>query len=249
LKFRIIPTILTDGTTVVKGKNFNNWRTVGSAVAMARLFASRDVDELIFLDVTARHRKKTIDIDLITKFSNLLSSPFTVGGGIDSVSQAASCLRSGAEKVILGSAAYENPKLVGEIADKFGNQAVVVAVDLLSCNSNHFSIHSGSTTISENFLEYIQELERLGAGEIMLQCKALDGEMKGLCLEQLKSAVGVVKCPIVVSSGAASPSDYLNAYKIGAAGVAAGAIFQFTQLTPKEIRESLRSQGVPVRNS
>ena len=83
----------------------------------------------------------------------------------------------------------------------------------------------------------------------MLQCKALDGEMKGLCLEQLKSAVGVVKCPIVVSSGAASPSDYLNAYKIGAAGVAAGAIFQFTQLTPKEIRESLRSQGVPVRNS
>jgi cyclase len=249
VKFRVIPTILTDGTTVVKGKNFNNWRTVGSAVAMARLFASRDIDELIFLDVTARHRKKTIDIDLISKFSNLLSTPFTVGGGIDSVSQAALCLRSGAEKVILGSAAYENPKLVGEIADKFGNQAVVVAVDLLSCNSNHFSIHSGSTTISENFLEYIQELERLGAGEIMLQCKELDGEMKGLCLEQLKSAVGVVKCPIVVSSGAASPSDYLNAYKIGAAGVAAGAIFQFTQLTPKEIRESLRSQGVPVRNS
>ena len=110
MKFRIIPTILTDGTTVVKGKNFNNWRTVGSAVSMARLFASRDIDELIFLDVTARHRKKTIDIDLITKFSNLLSTPFTVGGGIDSVSQAASCLRSGAEKVILGSAAYENPK-------------------------------------------------------------------------------------------------------------------------------------------
>jgi cyclase len=249
MKFRVIPTILTDGTTVVKGKNFNNWRTVGTAEAMARLFASRDIDELIFLDVTARKRNKTIDTDLITKFSELLSIPFAVGGGIDTISQAATCLRAGAEKVILGSAAYENPELVSEIAGKYGNQAVVVTVELINCDSNEFLIHSGSTIIRRNFIEYIQELESLGAGEIMLQCKALDGEMKGLCLKHLSSAVEVVKCPIVLSSGAASPSDFVDAYKMGASGVAAGAVFQFTQFTPKEIRETMRSQGVPVRNS
>lgn len=248
MKFRIIPTILTDGTTVVKGTNFDNWRTVGSAEAMARLFASRDVDELIFLDVTARQRNQTIQLDLIEKFSNLLAIPFGVGGGIDTVEQASKCLRAGAEKIILGTSAYENPNLVREISSKFGSQAVVVTVDLLNCESSHFTTHSGTKEIYEDFLEYIQKLEENGAGEIILQCKALDGELKGNCLQSLEKVISVVSCPVILSSGAASTSDFLKAYESGAAGVAAGAIFQFSQTTPTDLRNELSSLKVPVRS-
>jgi cyclase len=248
MKFRIIPTILTDGTTVVKGTNFDNWRTVGSAEATARLFAARDVDELVFLDVTARKRKSTIDVTLIEKFSNLLSIPFAVGGGIDSLSHATRCLRAGAEKVILGSAAYLNPKLIQEVSETFGNQAVAVTVDLKRCDSDEFLIYSGEQIVENSFLNYIEELEKRGAGEIILQCKKCEGKLEGLCLSKLSKAVSSVKCPVIVSSGANSSSDFVSAYKQGAAGVAAGAIFQFTQSTPKELRDEIRSAGVPVRN-
>lgn len=248
MKFRIIPTILTDGITVVKGTNFNNWRTVGSAEATARLFAARDVDELIFLDVTARQRNTTIQVDLIEKFSNLLSIPFAVGGGVDTLEQASMCFRAGAEKVILGSAAYRNPALIKEIADVFGSQAIVVTVDMATCASSNFLVESGKKIIEEDFIQYIKELEMNGAGEIILQCKESEGHMKGLCLDHLSQAVTEVKCPILVSGGAQSASDFISAFKLGAAGVAAGAIFQFTEHTPNEIRKEIKSSGVPVRN-
>ena len=109
MKIRIIPTILTDGLTVVKGEKFKNWRTVGSAEATARLYASRDVDELLLLDVTARSRNTVIDKNLLLHFSNVLEVPFAVGGGISTVEDAKLCFRYGAEKVVLGTAAISNP--------------------------------------------------------------------------------------------------------------------------------------------
>ena len=130
MKIRIIPTILTDGLTVVKGEKFDNWRTVGSAEATARLYASRDVDELLFLDVNARSRNSMIDKTLLTHFSNVLDVPFSVGGGINTLENAKFCFRFGAEKVVLGTAAIKNPKLITEIADVFGNQAVAVAAPI-----------------------------------------------------------------------------------------------------------------------
>jgi len=116
MKVRVIPSILTDGITVVKGEKFNNWRTVGSAEATARLYASRDVDELMFLDVTARSRNTLIDRDLLKHFTNVLNIPFSVGGGINSLEEAKSCFRNGAEKIVLGTAAILNPRFITEIA-------------------------------------------------------------------------------------------------------------------------------------
>lgn len=248
MKFRVIPTILTDGLTVVKGTQFNNWRTVGSAESAARLFAARDVDELIFLDVTARQRGTTISPKLIQKFSQLLTIPFSVGGGINSIEDARLCFRAGAEKVVLGTVAYRNPEIVSAIANEFGNQAVAVTVDLLKSNSTYFTIESGKVTVEENFLEYIENLESLGAGEIILQCVALDGEMEGLCLEKLSQATVRVGCPVIVSGGAGSISDFEMAFNAGATGVAAGSLFQFTELTPFEVSSGLKNLGVPVRN-
>jgi len=149
---------------------------------------------------------------------------------------------------VLGTSAYSNPKTIESIANKFGNQAVVVTVDLLNRTSNFFTTNSGEIEVKEDFLEYITKLERLGAGEIYLQCKEMDGLMMGMCFEQLKKVISATNCPVIISSGASQQSDFEQAFDLGASGVAVGALFQFTEITPATIRESLRLRGVPVRN-
>ena len=250
VKFRIIPVILTDGTTVVKGTNFNNWRTVGSAEATSRLFAARDVDELIFLDVGARAKGLSIDLDLVSAFSNQLNIPFAVGGGIDDFGSAAACLRNGAEKIVLGTSAYRNPNLVSQLSETFGAQAVVVTIDILHPESDEFAINSGRETVSsECALEFAMRIQDLGAGEIILQCISQDGLQEGYDLRSLEDFTSKLKIPVIASSGAGSVRDFERAYRMGASGAAAGAIFQFTQITPKVVREDLRSLGIPVRRS
>jgi cyclase len=162
MKIRVIPTILTDGQTVVKGENFNNWRTVGTAEAIARLYAKRDVDELLFLDVKARSRNSIVDKNLLLHFSNVLDIPFSVGGGINTLEHAKVCFRNGAEKVVLGTSAILNPSLISEIADIFGNQAVIVAVDFVEDKDNRIAINSGNKNKEVPIFEFITSLERLG---------------------------------------------------------------------------------------
>lgn len=250
MKFRIIPVILTDGTTVVKGTNFNNWRTVGSAEATSRLFAARDVDELVFLDVGARARGLSVDINLVKTFSNQLNIPFAVGGGIDDFATASACLRNGAEKIILGTSAYRNPNLVTELSGTFGTQAVIVTIDVVKAGSGEFAINSGKETISsESAIEFALRIEDHGAGEIILQCIGQDGQQGGYDLSSLQEFTSKLKIPVIASGGAGNTKDFENAYKVGASGGAAGAIFQFTQITPKVVREDLRSLGIPVRQS
>jgi cyclase len=250
MKFRVIPVILTDGTTVVKGTSFNNWRTVGSAEATSRLFAARDVDELVFLDVGARNKGKAIDMDLVKKFSNQLSIPFAVGGGIDDFDTATLCLRNGAEKIILGTSAFRKPELITKLSETFGAQAVVVTIDVLHLGSKEFAINSGREIItSESSLEFAHRAQDLGAGEIILQCISQDGSQLGYDLDNIRLFVNELTVPIIAGSGAGGTEDFENAFLLGAAGGAAGALFQFTQTTPKEIREDLRSRGVPVRRS
>ena len=154
MKIRVIPTILTDGLTVVKGQKFDNWRTVGSAEATARLYASRDVDELLFLDVTARSRNSLIDKNLLTHFSNVLDVPFTVGGGISTLEDAKMCFRHGAEKVVLGTSALLYPELITEIADIFGSQAVIVSVDFEQDASSQIVGNSGKIVSDLKKQEY-----------------------------------------------------------------------------------------------
>jgi cyclase len=249
MKVRVIPTILTDGLTVVKGENFNNWRTVGSAEATARLYASRDVDELMFLDVTARLRNTMIDIDLLNHFTNVLDVPFSVGGGINTIEEAKSCFRHGAEKIVLGTAAILNPKLVTEIADIFGSQAVIVSLDFEKDDGNKLRIKSGKLTSEINSLEFVERLENLGAGEILLQSVQRDGALQGMDFQRITQVCALTKLPVIASGGAASLEDCLQAVASGASAVAAGALFQFTQITPKQVRKYLSEQGIGTRIS
>jgi cyclase len=142
MKIRIIPTILTDGLTVVKGEKFDNWRTVGSAEAIAGLYGNRNVDELMFLDVNARLKNSFINPELLAKFSNTLDVPFSVGGGINSLDHARLLFKSGAEKIVLGTAALLHPELITQIAQVYGSQATVVSMDLGSSPGKVYS-HSG----------------------------------------------------------------------------------------------------------
>jgi len=248
MKIRIIPTILTDGLTVVKGEKFDNWRTVGSAEATARLYASRDVDELLFLDVNARSRDSMIDRSLLTHFSNVLDVPFSVGGGINTLEDAKFCFRFGAEKVVLGTSAIKNPQLITEIADVFGNQAVIVSMDFENDVSNRVLIESGTTETEVQSLEFIENLAALGAGEILLQSVQRDGTLTGMDLSRITQVSSMTTLPVIASGGAASLTDFHQAVLSGASAVAAGAIFQFTQITPTQVRSYLSQQQVSVRN-
>ena len=247
LKIRIIPTILTDGLTVVKGERFDNWRTVGSAEATAQLYASRDVDELLFLDVKARTRNSMIDRKLLTHFSNVLDIPFSVGGGINSLEDAKLCYRFGAEKVVLGTAAIQNPDLISKIAEVFGNQAVIVAVDFESDAGNRLRIESGTRETDIDSLKFIESLANLGAGEILLQSIERDGTLTGMNYDRIKQISQITDLPLIVSGGASSLEDFHRAVISGASAVAAGALFQFTQLTPKSVSHYLQGRDIDIR--
>jgi cyclase len=247
MKIRIIPTILTDGLTVVKGEEFDNWRTVGSAEAIARLYASRDVDELLFLDVKARNRNSIIDKKLLSHFSNVLDVPFSVGGGINSLEDAKLCYRFGAEKVVLGTAAIDNPQLISEIADVFGNQAVIVAIDFENDEDNRLRVQSGTRETDVDSLRYIESLADFGAGEILLQSIARDGTLRGMDYKRITQISNLTDLPLIASSGASSLEDFHRAVLSGATAVAASAVFQFTEVTPKLVRDYLNERMVEVR--
>ena len=248
MKVRVIPTILTDGLTVVKGQNFDNWRTVGSAEATARLYASRDVDELLFLDVNARSRNEIINLGLLEHFSNVLDIPFSVGGGINTLEHAMLCFRNGAEKVVLGTSAIKKPGLIREIADTFGSQAIIVSLDFMSDVENKIVTNSGKTVDDLEVYPFIERLEALGAGEILLQSVQRDGTQTGMDLRRISEVSKLTNLPVIASGGASSPNDFRLAVESGASAVAAGAIFQFTEVTPKKVGMFLQKSGIAVRD-
>lgn len=249
MKTRVIPVILTDGQTVVKGEKFNNWRTVGSAKAIARLFSLRDVDELVFLDVTARSRETCIDFDLISEFSEILEVPFSVGGGINNIQQFRNCIRAGAEKVVLGTSVIENPTLINEAASEFGSQSVVVSVEAGTTLTEKVSFYSGSRFSNLTTKEVIELAEASGAGELLIQSPSREGTMNGLNLDLIAQIQQFTHLPIVVSGGAGRLEDFLEAARLNVSGIAAGAIFQFTEITPTGVRNFLRKSGINVRNT
>lgn len=247
MKIRIIPTVLTDGTTVVKGTNFNNWRTIGSALATAKLFGQREVDELLFLDVNARSRGSIISKELLSDFSQNLNIPFTVGGGISSLKDAEICIRSGAEKIVLGSSAITNPRLITQIANVYGAQAVMVALDFDSIRSKEIKINSGQDYFNVNSYGFVSELESLGAGEILLQSIERDGTMEGPDLERIRQISELTSLPIIASGGISNSEDAISCIKSGASALGIGALFQFTKTTPRDIRSKLHEAGFKVR--
>lgn len=247
VKFRVVPTVLTNGVSQVKGSKFNNWRTVGSIMQAIRVHSSRNVDELVLLDVSASSQERTINPNLVRKVSEALRIPFTVGGGIASVRDVQTLLGAGADKVVIGTAAAKNMKLVSELSSVFGSQAIVCSVDSVSPASKRIAISSGNDLVDSSPERYAAQLERAGAGELLLQSIFHDGALEGMDLELLRNVAQVVSIPIIFNSGARGPEDFYVAYTAGASAVCAGALFQFTDVTPETIREYLSIRGVQVR--
>lgn len=246
-KVRIIPTLLTDGINLVKGERFDSWRTVGFVAGAARVFSMRDVDELVVLDVRASQESRRIADLLIESVAECLSIPLTVGGGIRSLADVEAALRSGADKVVIGSAVHEDPSFIARAADTFGSQAIVGSVDVAVDGGFQTSSNSGRQKHALSAVELAHRFENLGAGEILLQSTVRDGTQVGMDLVSIADVAGSVNIPVIASGGAGSYQDILLAVEAGASAVAAGAIFQFTQQTPAGSRDYLAQHGHPVR--
>ena len=251
LKTRVIPTLLWKNVGLVKGIGFNSWRRIGSILPAVKVFNTRQVDELMVLDITASSENRDPDYNMLSEIAYECFVPLTVGGGIKNIEQIKQLLRSGADKVSINSAAFSNPNLITEAAEKFGSQCIVASIDVIQENGQYICCsYSGSKKTNMHAIEWAIELEKLGAGEILLTDVKLDGTMQGYNIDLIKQVCKAVKIPVIASGGAGKFEDFSSAIKdAGASALAAASVFQFTEMTPLEIKQHLAENNIPVRNS
>lgn len=252
LKIRIIPTLLWKNVGLVKGKGFDSWRRVGTLLPAIRVYNTRQVDELVLVDITATEESRTPDLATVEEMASECFVPFTVGGGIRSVGDIKNLLRAGADKVIINSAAYENPKLITAGAKLFGNQCIVASIDAKKIGKGKYECYSraGKKATGIDVREWAKKMEKMGAGEILITSIENDGNYNGYDLELVKQVRDNVKIPVIASGGAGCYEDmYKVITKSGADAVAAASIFHYTEQTPLEAKEYLGGKGIPVRNS
>jgi len=242
---RVIPTLLQRGHTLVKGERYNSWRSVGVAQQAMRIHAARGVDELIYLDIAATPEGRGPDFKMVEQLTKDFFVPITVGGGVRSVEDVRGLLNAGADKVAICTAAIENPELIREASQKFGRQAICVSVDYLGprvvgmCGHDVFR--------KEGLIGHIKNMERQGAGEVLLSSVERDGTMQGYDIDAIKAVSDAVDIPVIASGGCSGYEDMHRALKAGASAVAAGALFQFTDCTPRGAAEYLKAKGWEVR--
>lgn len=250
LKVRIIPTLLHRDFGLVKGVRFDSRRAVGSAMQAVKVYNLRGVDELVFFDVTATAQGRPPDFELVDDLADDCFMPLTVGGGVQELAHFDRLLAVGADKVAIGSAAVADPQLIGRAAERFGSQCVVAVIDVRRADSGEATVwsHSGAHATGRCPVAVAREASERGAGELILQSIDRDGTMTGYDLELLRAVSEAVSVPVVASGGAGSYDDMRTAVVDGgASAVAAASIFHFTQQTPAEAREHLRTAGIPVR--
>ena len=230
---RVIPTVLVRGATAFKGPGFGErcTRSVGSALSICRTHAMRGVDELMILDIAATEEQRGPDLQMVQQLAEGCFIPITVGGGVRTVDDINRLLRAGADTVAICTAARERPQFIEEAADRFGRQAIVVVVE-------HEQIASGDSAI------YTFPMD---AGEIVLQSRDREGTLAGYDLGPLCAMAGHLDMPVIMSGGCSGPGDMLRAFQSGADACAAGALFQFTDCTPRDCSEFLQGAGYSVR--
>lgn len=250
LKIRVIPTLLWKNIGLVKGKGFDSWRRVGSILPAIRVYNTRQVDELILVDITATEESRVPDLETVSEMSCECFVPFTVGGGIRTVEDIRQLLRAGADKVAINSAAYSNPEIITEGAKLFGSQCIVASIDAKKMPNGKYECfsHAGKKPTGKEVGEWAKKLQELGAGEILITSIPLDGTMKGYDTDLIKTVSDAVSIPVIASGGAGSYEDMYKAIAKGkATAVAAASIFHYTEQTPMEAKEYLAKKGIAVR--
>uniref|UniRef100_UPI004047F233 imidazole glycerol phosphate synthase subunit HisF n=1 Tax=Polynucleobacter sp. TaxID=2029855 RepID=UPI004047F233 len=250
IKTRVIPVLLMQDGMLKKRIRFCETRTIATPVTVARVFESRRSDELILLDMGRTVDQEDIDPYLISQIAEELYMPFAYGGGIDSLKKIQEVIKCGAEKVVLNTAAVLTPKLISEGARKFGSQCIVVSIDAQKNDKGVYEvfIKSGKQPTGLEAHEWAKKVERLGAGEILINSIGHEGTMMGYDLELIKSVTDVVSIPVIAMGGVGELSHVPPAIlEAKASAVAIGSLFHYTHVTPNMVKETLAAAGIPVR--
>ena len=251
LAVRVIPCLDVDAGRVVKGVNFQELRDAGDPVELARLYDAEGADELTFLDISASHEGRSTTMEIVSATAEQVFIPLTVGGGVGSVEDVDRLLRAGADKVAVNTAAIRRPELVAEIADRFGNQVLVLSVDARRATGTdsgfEVTTHGGRTSAGLDALEWAARAAELGAGEILLNAMDADGTTEGFDLELIRLVRSEVSIPVIASGGAGAVEHFAPAVDAGADAVLAATVFHFGTLRIAEVKAALIEAGHPVR--
>ncbi|HEU5036023.1 MAG TPA: imidazole glycerol phosphate synthase subunit HisF [Nocardioides sp.] len=251
LAVRVIPCLDVDAGRVVKGINFRELRDAGDPVELARTYDAEGADELTFLDISASHEGRATTMEIVSRTAEEVFIPLTVGGGVSSVEDVDRLLRAGADKVAVNTAAINRPELVAEIADRFGNQVLVLSVDARRAEGTdsgfEVTTHGGRKPAGLDAIEWAVRATELGAGEILLNAMDADGTENGFDLELIRAVRREVTIPIIASGGAGAVEHFPPAVDAGADAVLAATVFHFGTLRIADVKKALADAGHPVR--
>ena len=246
---RIIPCLDIKNGRTVKGVNFLDLKDAGNPVELAKKYSDEGADELVFLDISATEEHRKTLVELVRKVAETVNIPFTVGGGITSIADVELLLKNGADKVSINSAAVKNPKLINDLAAKFGSQCIVVAIDAKQINGN-WRVHlvGGKLPTDLDLFEWAKEVETRGAGEILFTSMDNDGTKNGFANEALAKLSRIVNIPIVASGGAGMIEHFVAAFLIGNADAAlAASVFHFQEIEIPVLKQTLKNNNIQIR--
>ena len=246
---RIIPCLDIKNGETVKGVNFLDLKEVGNPVEMAIKYSQQGADELVFLDISATEERRKTLIPLVREIARHINIPFTVGGGINALENVEELLKNGADKITINSAALSNPKLITDVAKRFGSQCMVVAIDTkLVENQNKVFSNGGKIETEKELFSWAKEVENLGAGEILLTSMNTDGTKSGFAIEITKQLSELVNIPVIASGGAGTMQHFEDIFtETKATGALAASIFHFNEIAIPELKNYLKSNNLSIR--
>ena len=246
---RIIPCLDVKGGETVKGTNFINLRSAGDPVELGKIYSEQGADELVFLDITASFEGRKTFTDMVTKVAETLNIPFTVGGGINELSDVERLLYAGADKVSVNSAAIRHPQLISDIAQRFGSQVCVCAIDArLDEGGWHCYLKGGRERTELQLFDWAHEVQERGAGEILFTSMNHDGVKNGYANEALRQLADTLSIPVIASGGAGCKEHFRDVFTEGHADAAlAASVFHFGEISIPELKQYLHKEGINVR--
>ena len=249
LKHRVIPCVLLKDWQLVKSIGFQSYRTIGHPTSTARIYNTRDVDELIVLDINASLKDEDINIEIISDIAEECFMPLTIGGGIKTIKDIYKVLNAGADKIAINTKALDDLEFIKKASSIFGSQSIVCSIDVKKINNSYKVFNKSKGVLEINPLELAIKYQQSGAGEILLTSVDKEGSANGYDLELIKIFKNKLDIPIILNGGMGKPKDAVEAIKNGADAVAAAYIFHFSQYTPNDIKQMLFENNFSVRIS